>query len=290
MTVIATASTVDAIGFNCDFDFYQLPLGIGNLYACVPKVFSEETKTLDRVEGVHKKDYTHHDVEFLFVLIQNIDFVPQGIDNFFPNLKAMNFYGNNIFSISARDLRPFPRLEYLALYNNELESLDGDLFMYTPRLSYIHLGANKLQHIGKGLVTDLDRLEYLNLDENICIDENANTHDEVKTLATQLSLECPPLGEATSAERDEFVKFWENIEEALIQVVKLLNEKIEEQKSNIDLLIDSTFLMNKGNEKIVQRINAVEKALNKVEKNQKEISSKMHEQTCQPWSFQTQAS
>lgn len=273
---LIAASAVDAVQFNCVFDFYEIPLRTGALYACFSTVFSGETKSVEKVTGVHEKEYTHYDVELLIVRDQKINFVPKGIDQFFQNLKAVNFHSNNIFSISAEDLQPFPKLEYLVLYGNSLKSLDGDLFSYTPRLKYIHLGANKLRHIGENLLRNLSSLEYLNLDDNICIDESAYTREDIEILSTQLSMECPPMDETTGAGSDDLAKFREEIEDILIQVVKFLNEKVEDQKSNIDLLLHSSVSIIKKNEKLAQRINAVEKALLKVEKQQQEISSKMN--------------
>lgn len=290
LVALIAASTTDAMEFNCVFEFYDIPLEIGTVYACSPTVFLFGSNTLDKVTGVHQSGYSNYNVEFLTVKEQKMQIIPQGIATFFKNLKAMKFHGSQMLSISAKDLQPFPNLEYLVLYGNSFKSLDADLFFYTPRLRYLHLGANKLRHIGEDLVTNLVRLEYLNLEDNDCIDESAYKRAEIEILAAQLSFECPPLGKATSAGKNDFQELREEVEEALIRVVTTLNDKIEEQKENIDLLLLSNVALIQANEKFVQQITALEKALLEVKEQQQEISSKMRDQSCHSWTVEHQAS
>lgn len=262
LAVIA-GSTTDAVQFDCTFSFHT-PAFFRTVYTCFPAITFTGSAILGNVTGDHESGYTNDDVEYLFVADRNLPFALQGIENFFENLKGLQYSDTGILSISAADLEPFPQLEYFVLFQNNLTSLDGDLFSNTPLLRYLFLNSNQIQHIGHDLVTNLDDLLFMFLGGNICIDRIAAGRAEVMELAPQLSVLCPPL-DATTPEQ---CPCDEEIEE-LREENQLQYRQIQELNSNIDQLM-------LANEKLFELNAAVEQRLLEVELRLQEISPPAH--------------
>lgn len=189
---VITASTTDAVNFDCVFEFRPHSI-LGSIYTCKPTVVLTESSTLEEVTGIHEFDHTLDDVESVWIQDQELPVFPKGIVNFFNNLKALLFWDAHILSISAEDLKPFPQLDYFFLFGNNFVSLDGDLFTHTPLLQFLQLGNNNIEHLGEGLMANLNNLQFLYLSNNICVDDFADNRPDVLELVSQLPALCPPL-------------------------------------------------------------------------------------------------
>lgn len=221
---------------------------VGRVYTCEARATSLESSILENVAGDHLPGNSNNNVDYLKT--SHLPFVPAGIAEFFDNLRAIDISSNEVFLISAEDLRPFPQLEFLALYLNNLVSIDGDLFSFTPHLKCIAFAYNQIQHIGNDLVTNLNYLQYLYLNGNVCVDQNAVTQAEVEELAPQLSVLCPPLLVTTTAaaatttpEPIEQCSCNDEIDELRASVQQQNTEIAQLQQSNAQLLQTNTELV-----------------------------------------------
>lgn len=195
-TATLLAYSVEAIQFDCNFKMMN-PLP-GYRYSCEAVVIDSGSASLENVTGVHLADKSNEDVVYLRIVNQYLEFVPEGIADFFINLEALTIQVSSLRTISANDLKPFPRLVFLYLFRNELTTIDGDLFKYTPHLRYASFELNRIQHIGYDLVSNLNNLTELWLTGNVCIDLHASNRDVVLLLASRLSVLCPPLDDTTT--------------------------------------------------------------------------------------------
>lgn len=176
---------------ECNYD--ERPFTSLQLYTCNARLLQlSNTTAVYAVIGEHSFDKTNNDVGYLRILDQPIDFIPEGIKNFFPNLHGLRIGNSSIKQLNKDDLLPYPELELLSFDKNRLEVLDGDLFDYTPSLKWIYFEDNNIVHIVPDLLASLKNLEYVNFSGNICVDEIAESHESINLLTSQLSVKCPP--------------------------------------------------------------------------------------------------
>lgn len=151
--------------------------------------------TVESVHGGHFDFKSNKDVQGLYVQMEATKMLhfPKGIEKFFPNILAIEWYAGNLVSITAEDLKPFPELKALGLANNWITSLDGDLFKYTPSLRYISFYNNQVTTVGLGLLSGLRDLTSAYFVNNRCIDAIARTSTEVKDVVQKLEAQCAPL-------------------------------------------------------------------------------------------------
>lgn len=183
-----------AVTFTCRYKIGQPRAIIGAVYECNPIVVASASGTtvLENVTGTHLEKKTNADVEFLYIVSQNLTYVPSDIETFFPNLKGIQYYISNLEHISANDLKPFPQLLTFYVHTGFISRLDADLFKYTPNLQWLGFFRNKIEHIGVNLIGNLTELQHIHLGENVCIDTYANRPDTIIELNQQLPILCPP--------------------------------------------------------------------------------------------------
>lgn len=181
---------------------------------------------------------------------------PKTLKNFFPNLKAIQFYTTDLEEISSDDLKQFPNLEYLNLAFNLLKKLPGDLLGYTLKLKVVVFHNNKLANVGLGILDGLNSLSDVDFQANTCINLNAQTPDELETLKEELKINCFVAEETTvkpetcplrctlNDETDElnskYDKLFKSIEELQSEVSKMkeLNTELQKESKAQDERID----------------------------------------------------
>lgn len=191
LTSIITLS--QSVTFTCRYSIGNPRAIIGSVYECNPIVVHTTSGTvLENVTGTHLENKTNADVEFLYIVSQNLTYVPSNIEKFFPNLKGIHYYVSNLGQISASDLKPFPQLLLFYVHTGFITRLDADLFKYTPNLEWLGFFRNKIEHVGVNLIGNLTRLQHIHLGENVCVDTVANRPDTIVELNQQLPIMCPP--------------------------------------------------------------------------------------------------
>lgn len=93
---------------------------IGAVYTCRATVTLTGTTSLENVTGSHLAERNHDNVQAVIISDQNIQFIPEGIANFFRNLIALSYVRSPLKPISAKDLQPFPQMKYLQVESGNL--------------------------------------------------------------------------------------------------------------------------------------------------------------------------
>lgn len=165
------------------------------LYGCqsLQLSISNNSTTLESVQGNHLSGKSNTDVEFLLVQNDPIDNeeLPRNIHTFFPNLLLIRWVSGNLKTVSADDLLPFPNLTGFSVWINKIESIEGNLFEHTPKLKWIDFQSNRITNVGPGIFDNLDQLRTIYFVQNYCIDQNAFTLQEIEELKQKLTIQCP---------------------------------------------------------------------------------------------------
>ena len=126
------------------------------------------------VEGIAKSSYFEEkkkptDLDSLmFRDRQSLEYIPVGIDAFFPNLKVFSCYDCIVYYIEKADLEQMPNLIGLHLDHNKLTYLPADLFESTPNLLVLSLSKNPIATVGLGIFRPIKKLKALYFAETKC--------------------------------------------------------------------------------------------------------------------------
>lgn len=243
--ILIIFSQSETIILNCKYDRNSWII-LDPYYMCKATVnlsVDPDQSKATGVTGKHEPGKTNQDVIYLDIGNQHLQLFPEGIEKIFPNLKAISAYHNKIKSITKYDLKAFPGLEFITFQNNDIMTLHDDLFTATPNLNSIGFHFNKISHIGFNTFKPLKNLKKLLLQGGKnCVDESANTLEEVKSLISKLPDSCPPSSET-------FVKdIWklyrknetiELLEKKMETRFKMSEQKIETKINSLTALMDT---------------------------------------------------
>lgn len=167
----------------------------GTFYSCEATITNVDNPTnVTEITGIHMSGQNDGSVKGIFVNGHRIlTEIPNGIEKFFPNLEAFQWFQGNISTIGSSTFRPFPNLLSINVGDNQLVTLPGDLFQYTRKLKGIYFYINLLAHVGHGLFTGLSNLTEAVFTANPCINAFAVTPEQIQALNLQLPISCPPL-------------------------------------------------------------------------------------------------
>lgn len=161
---------------------------LGGIYTCEVKVIDSTSDLV--IVGEHNDGKGNSDLEGLNIWNQNLEKIPQGVDNFFTNVKALQVYSSKLQTITSENLEQFPKLEVISIRKNGIISLDGNLFENTPNLRFIDFSENLIQHIGRDLLKNLNNLSDVRFIANPCINEVAG-REEILYMNENMPLLCP---------------------------------------------------------------------------------------------------
>lgn len=179
-----------ALGFNCLFSMVYY-VHVGEVYSCGATLLHDENiETVTSVFGAHQSGKGHTDVVGIQIYRQDLEFFPLNMEAFFPNIKAIAYISNSIFSINNTHLAPFPNLEYFSLLGNRITSLDSNLFYGLQSIRYISMQENNIKHVGHDFILP-DSAEIL-FYSNPCISMGAADPDRIVALRFELLRNCPP--------------------------------------------------------------------------------------------------
>jgi hypothetical protein len=189
-------SLTQAVVFDCIFQNVVFSVG-GDVYSCFLPTITNTGSTLE-IRGTHKVGKSNSDVEGFYINNQPLNEIPNGLNNFFPNLNVFFVVNLNLSSISSNDLQ-YPELLYFRALNSKLENIDGNLFENNPKLVYIDFELNQIKNVGNDLLTGLNDLEEIDFRNNPCINKRAMNPTEIQELNRLLPISCPPLVTTTTA-------------------------------------------------------------------------------------------
>lgn len=186
---VATAANGSFI-FNCQFSTSD-QWHVGDVYTCQPQVnFVGTGNAVTNVLGTHTLGKTNSQVKCLYINDQNINTLPDNINNFFPNLIVLDVSRSHLQTITADSLKPFPNLLAFVSSINNVYSIDGDLFKYTPKLRYLAMHYTGLKQVGNGLLDGLNDLTRTDFEGNICINKSSLNPVELQQVKQDLESNC----------------------------------------------------------------------------------------------------
>jgi hypothetical protein len=244
----AIFASISAVTFDCIF--YTRDFGTaGPQYTCYnPSLGSVyDSEELTDVFGTHEADKSNSDVTGLWV--QNyaaLTFYPRGIQNFFPNLKAIFFYNNNIRSLSGDELSTYQDLLLFGIsINRFLERLPGNLFAQNSQVKELWMYENGIKYAGSGLLDGLQNLTSALFENNYCINLRAQNAEEVQEIIETLRNNCTDIETTTipssCGDTNEIVCQLQEQNQILIANNEEMNGKLDvlsEENSQIKLLLE----------------------------------------------------
>lgn len=242
-----------AVIFDCEYRNAAWP-SIGNrLYTCLVTVINSERRNfLENAGGDHLLNETNLGVRGLEVADQLLNEIPENVDNFFQNIKAIQLSHTGLKAISANDLKQFPHLTVLSITKNKLKALNGDVFKHTMNLKWISFFDNLIENVGVGLLTSLKDLEFADFRNNPCVNFRATSTDELRALKIHL-VDCST-PEAT-------------LQSPTVQHMDCTSGKIESLENKIIKQSEIISQLHEDNEKFEKRIDELEKRMKTLERS-----------------------
>lgn len=221
--MINNCKTIEGIALNCLFEM-KLFERIDSVYTCVGTVLDDGSgnENVSAVYGTHETGKRHEDVYGIALRQQNLEFVPTNIEQFFPNIVAIDLYNNSITSISNRHLAPFPNLQYLTLLRNKITTIDGDLFDGINVMKHISFTSNNIRNVGHDLNLPTDGAIFFT--ETQCISQTATSPDAVASLKLNLLRNCPPTISQIERSLEQRQNLLTSIDRQVQSVTKNVNE------------------------------------------------------------------
>lgn len=165
----------------------------GRVYECKATILDgRESDILTEVHGIHETGRGNINVQYLWLIHQEMEFFPRNIEAFFPRLEALTFAGNAITDITINHLRPLSNLLFLDLAMNRITSLDSNLLsVYSTRsMNFIRFSSNNLKCVGQDFFFPNTREADFRF--NPCINLHAVTTSQVANLRSNLLANCLP--------------------------------------------------------------------------------------------------
>lgn len=222
LLAVSTVSSLDLTGIE-DVAYYNY---VGEV---ITFFVGESVEVTSRDQEIVSVDGSGIPSSYTALVFNNlvIQFIPRGIDKFFPSLILLHVTNCQLKEINQFDLTDLPHLISLDLEGNELKYLPGDLFIDNTELQEVNFRNNKLSEIGEDLFSSLDGLQSINFEDNECISTSAaNMQSEILNL---IKLECP-------SPRDLRKKHCSNETEDLKKENSALKKEIETLKSELSSL------------------------------------------------------
>lgn len=187
---------VFALIFNCNFANKNFTHVTTTLFGCTVNLLSPGTTTnIEDITGNLAAGKSFEDVEFISVTRKTMPLIPQNLNEFLPNLKAIQIYSSKLETVFAEDFKPFSKLEHLNLAGNLLTTLPVDLFKNNRDLKLLYIYNNELETVAQGILDGLNSLKDVQLVGNACISLDAQTVEEIEMLKEELLLKCLAEGE-----------------------------------------------------------------------------------------------
>jgi hypothetical protein len=198
-------SSASGIYINCLFHHGGDWSVTGKVYTCyvISAVFSDNSTHITGNLGTHLSGYSSNDVKIIaFGFIENcpenLQKIPKGFLNYFPNFIGLFSWGCPISTLNGDELDEYPNLEFYSQEKSNLVRVPGNFFKSTPNMKVINFYGNKIQNVGANLLNHLKYLQQLYFDENICINKDADSASEVPALIEELRQKCPDIEPETT--------------------------------------------------------------------------------------------
>jgi hypothetical protein len=234
--------------FECVFSTYSDYNFVGNLYFCKVKNFpivTESNFKLTHPTGSHSSGKSNSDVQGFYLHSSQftVNYFPQGLDEYFSNLKSIRFSHVKIKEVHQSDLRPFAELIVLSFYVNQIEYIEKDLFKFNKKLKLVQFETNQLTYIDSNVFDQLN-LKYLYLGENKCMNMNAESQEGTLKVIKEAKEKCSNSTQVFSVKQTAVIRGIINdanfgCEPLSSSEQNMIQTKIQDKFENIQNLINS---------------------------------------------------
>jgi len=164
-------SSISALIFDCTFLRYS-----DMLYSCVPQISNiSDSRRLTNVTGIHFDGKNNRDVDWLEIYdYTDLDFIPQDMTNFFPNLTYLSIWNSGIKTLNGDELHEYRSLKQFGLVHGILENVPRNFFETTPEMEYSHFVNNSIKYVGENPWNSNQHLTWVTFDQNICTNVYSN--------------------------------------------------------------------------------------------------------------------
>jgi Leucine-rich repeat (LRR) protein len=211
-----------AIDFQCEPDEYGFVLVPGP--AC--KALNLNITSRQNITSVNgQENFDGSGYKIVKIVTQVANFIPSGLEKFFPNLEALQIANSKLKIVEKKDFEPFPKAKLFDFVNNEIQFIPGDLFEENLELLSIRFESNPITHIGHNLVTSLKKLERVYLEDTKCMNKNYRPA-EIPSVTGDIKARCPePTEEMLRTPEERYQKYEEKVQK-LERIVDALAQQI----------------------------------------------------------------
>lgn len=188
--LIILISQVHGFDLQCEFEESQWRKTAVKLCETKNVVVTSPDATVTSVNGLTAEFYVNENVRQITISEQTLNYIPKGLEKFFPNLEMFHVHYSKLQFLTQADLKSFPQLFDLSFHDNELTTLDSNLLEFNEKVRFINLNDNKLKQIGANFVKPLNRnFEQINMQGNPCIND-VYYPDDIEELVQTLKTKC----------------------------------------------------------------------------------------------------
>jgi Leucine-rich repeat (LRR) protein len=175
----------------CEFQENSFWFYIGTAEECSVKNFvvTKPDEVLNFINGENSNQFDHDDVKMLNIQSQTVNFMPDELEDFLPNLQGIRVAHCGLKSVEKSNFEAFKDLKHLYLNDNDLETLDSDLFEANVELKVIDFTNNKLKIVGENILEPLVKLDVAHFQNNNCINSVA-WKSKLAQLKTEMKEKC----------------------------------------------------------------------------------------------------
>lgn len=213
-------------------------------YYCLSETCElDNMRNVTNITGTHLRGKSNEDVAWFRILGCDMDFIPEGITNVFPNLVVLTIHYTAIKTLNGDELKDYSRLELLDITHSKIERIPGNFLQYTPDLIQVSFLNNEIMEVGENLLDNLPNLTSVFFQRNICINRDAD-RENIHVIKDIFRNNCSIVGEITTTQAPVCqigninericVSEW-NIERLLQKYVEILEELKLTKKENIEI-------------------------------------------------------
>lgn len=201
VTFFCLISQAFAINLGCQFINASLRIEkttILTAYSCraITMDFSDNFTHVTKITGNHIKEHSNEDVKIVWFyhdfcpsfMLKNI---PKGLSNFFQNMQVLFFGSCPIDNLNGDELEEYSNLETFINIYSKIKKVPGSFFKNNQKLKHIQFNNNQIEKIGTKLFDGVENLESIWFEENICVNNSAQSKVEVLRLIQDLKEKCP---------------------------------------------------------------------------------------------------
>lgn len=182
---------------GCEYNNIQWISRKTDFYTCLIEGLSYKSDEKLKVIGNHLNGKTNNDVEAIDFENCDLDEIPSGLAEIFPNIDTLQVYNSKLKVIKKEDIKDFKKIKDLFLASNEIKKIPGNLFESKTDIEIIKLCCNKIEFIGSELLDGLKKLKFVDLRKNININMWFNElrnegNATLEEIITEIREKCSP--------------------------------------------------------------------------------------------------